>query len=95
MPQGEQPGVAAATDLPPVPPPYAWKLYFAALAAVSCHAHRMSDVLDLMHRLGVPPQAACYVVALQQMAKQGIGPPAYTKVLQMKVGGSVLGWVAP
>lgn len=50
VPQGEQLAAEA------VPPPYAWKLYFACLSAVSAHAHRMSDVLDTMQRLGVPPQ---------------------------------------
>jgi len=31
-------------------------------------------------------QSACYVIALRQMAKQGIGHPAYTMITKMKVG---------
>ena len=53
--QGEQHDPAA------VPTPYAWKLYFACLAATSCHAHRMSDVLDLMRQLGAPPQVRAWL----------------------------------
>ena len=39
-----------------VPPAFAWKMYFTALAALNTHAHRLSDRLDLMHSLGVPAQ---------------------------------------
>ena len=37
-------------------------------------------------------QAACFVVALRQMARQSIGVPAYSKIQQMKVGRSI-GWL--
>ncbi|KAL4438258.1 hypothetical protein ABPG77_010619 [Micractinium sp. CCAP 211/92] len=67
-----------------VPPPYAWKLHFAVLAALSTSALHLSSMLGLMRKLGVPPQPACYVITLRQMARQGVGHPAYTTIAQMK-----------
>lgn len=78
--RGEDPRAAGLA----VPPPYAWKLYFAVLAATNCHAHHMSELIELMVKLRVEPQPACYVIALRQMARQGIGSPAYTTILRMK-----------
>ncbi|EFN56379.1 hypothetical protein CHLNCDRAFT_144903 [Chlorella variabilis] len=74
--RGEDPRAAGLA----VPPPYAWKLYFAVLAATNCHAHHMSELIELMVKL----RPACYVIALRQMARQGIGSPAYTTILRMK-----------
>lgn len=48
--QGETPAPAD------VPPPFAWKLYFLALAGCNAHPYRLNSRLHLMHRLGVPPQ---------------------------------------
>lgn len=42
-----------------VPPPYAWKLHFAVLAALSTSALYLSSMLGLMRKLGVPPQVRC------------------------------------
>lgn len=39
-----------------MPPPYAWKLHFAVLVALSATALHMSNVLGLMRKLGMPPQ---------------------------------------
>lgn len=67
-----------------VPPPFAWKLYFLALAGCNAHPYRLNSRLHLMHRLGVPPQAACFVATLKCMAKQGLGSAAYTTLHEMK-----------
>ena len=40
-----------------VPPPYAWKMYFVALAGCGAHPFQLNSQLLLMQRLGVPPQA--------------------------------------
>ncbi|KAL4448405.1 hypothetical protein ABPG75_005624 [Micractinium tetrahymenae] len=77
----EQEQQPAAAD---VPPPYAWKLHFAVLAALSASSLHMSNLLGLMRKLELPPQPACYVIALRQMARQGVGHPAYTTIAQMK-----------
>ncbi|PRW45007.1 Deoxycytidylate deaminase isoform A [Chlorella sorokiniana] len=76
--QGETP------DAADVPPPFAWKLYFISLAACNAHPFRLNGRLLLMQRLGVPPQAACFVTTLKCMAKQGLGWQAYTTLREMK-----------
>jgi hypothetical protein len=43
-----------------VPPPHAWKLYLAVLAATQCHARHMSERLELMGQLGVKPQVPLF-----------------------------------